>query len=186
MAFVKKTWKDRIVQYANRRLLTKSGGEVEQVTVTRDEGTISEAGDQFNASTMNDLENRIYNADTNMKTYVDTGLSGKEDSLTVQTITPTRNTTNVSSSGYSVSCLKYGRIVILSLTMNTAKALTNVDVLLSDLPIPQYDTLRIGLSVLNDVDVRCKIDNSGVLSLHYDDLNVSDTVYGIVTYISAS
>ena len=71
MAFVKKTWKDRIVQYANRRLLTKSGGEVEQVTVTRDEGTISEAGDQFNASTMNDLENRIYNADTNMKAYVD-------------------------------------------------------------------------------------------------------------------
>ena len=59
MAFVKKTWKDRIVQYANRRLLTKSGGEVEQVTVTRDEGTISEAGDQFNASNMNNLEQRI-------------------------------------------------------------------------------------------------------------------------------
>lgn len=59
MAFVKKTWKDRIVQFANRRLLTKSGGEVEQVTVTRDEGTISEAGDQFNASNMNDLEQRI-------------------------------------------------------------------------------------------------------------------------------
>ena len=59
MAFVKKTWKDRIVQYANRRLLTKSGGEVEQVTVTRDEGTISEAGDQFNASNMNDLEQRV-------------------------------------------------------------------------------------------------------------------------------
>ena len=62
MAFVKKTWKDRIVQYANRRLLTKSGGEVEQVTVTRDEGTISEAGDQFNASNMNNLEQRIYDA----------------------------------------------------------------------------------------------------------------------------
>ena len=59
MAFVKKTWKDRIVQFANRRLLTKSGGEVEQVTVTRDEGTISEAGDQFNASNMNDLEQRV-------------------------------------------------------------------------------------------------------------------------------
>lgn len=73
MAFVKKTWKDRIVQYANRRLLTKSGGEVEQVTVTRDEGTISEAGDQFNASNMNDLENRVKNAFDN----VDTALSGK-------------------------------------------------------------------------------------------------------------
>lgn len=87
MAFVKKTWKDRIVQYANRRLLTKSGGEVEQVTVTRDEGTISEAGDQFNASNMNDLETRVDNgfsdlnaadlpitsgSSTNTKDYIDT------------------------------------------------------------------------------------------------------------------
>lgn len=94
MAFVKKTWKDRIVQYANRRLLTKSGGEVEQVTVTRDEGTISEAGDQFNASNMNDLEQRVKDgfdgltADTlpiesgsatNTKDYIDNGLSGKAD-----------------------------------------------------------------------------------------------------------
>lgn len=76
MAFVKKTWKDRIVQYANRRLLTKSGGEVEQVTVTRDEGAISEAGDQFNASNMNDLENRVKDAFDN----VDTALSDKANS----------------------------------------------------------------------------------------------------------
>lgn len=62
MAFVKKTWKDRLVQYANRRLLTKGGGVTEQVTVTRDEGTVYEAGDKFDAATMNDLENRIYNA----------------------------------------------------------------------------------------------------------------------------
>ena len=95
MAFVKKTWKDRIVQYANRRLLTKSGGEVEQVTVTRDEGTISEAGDRFDAATMNNLEKRVKDAfddlnaadlpiasgsATNTKDYIDTGLSGKADS----------------------------------------------------------------------------------------------------------
>ncbi len=94
MAFVKKTWKDRIVQYANRRLLTKSGGEVEQVTVTRDEGTISEAGDRFDAATMNDLENRVKTAfdglnsaelpitsgsATNTTAYIDSGLSGKQD-----------------------------------------------------------------------------------------------------------
>lgn len=87
MAFVKKTWKDRIVQYANRRLLTKSGGEVEQVTVTRDEGTISEAGDRFDAATMNNLEKRVKDAfddlnaadlpisssdTTNTKDYIDT------------------------------------------------------------------------------------------------------------------
>ena len=101
MAFVKKTWKDRIVQYANRRLLTKSGGEVEQVTVTRDEGTISEAGDQFNASNMNDLEQRVKDgfdgltadtlpiqsgSSTNTKDYIDTRLSGKADIVTVKQV----------------------------------------------------------------------------------------------------
>ena len=77
MAFVKKTWKDRIVQFANRRLLTKSGGEVEQVTVTRDEGTISEAGDQFNASNMNDLENRVDDGFSDTKDYID-GKTGSD------------------------------------------------------------------------------------------------------------
>lgn len=92
MAFVKKTWKDRIVQYANRRLLTKSGGEVEQVTVTRDEGTISEAGDQFNASNMNDLEQRVKDgfdekadqSTTYTKAQVDSLLSGKSNTLLVE------------------------------------------------------------------------------------------------------
>lgn len=90
MAFVKKTWKDRIVQYANRRLLTKSGGEVEQVTVTRDEGTISEAGDQFNASNMNDLEQRVKDGFDDMQDYVDDGLSDKAD---------TSDLSNVATSG---------------------------------------------------------------------------------------
>ncbi len=71
MAFVKKTWKDRIVQYANRRLLTKSGGEVEQVIVTRDEGTVTEAGDKFDAATMNDLEDRLEYAFDNVSTAIE-------------------------------------------------------------------------------------------------------------------
>lgn len=59
MAFSKKTWKDRVSQYINRRLLTDSDGNTQQVTVTRDEGSVTEAGDAFSASNMNDLENRI-------------------------------------------------------------------------------------------------------------------------------
>ena len=129
--------------------------------------------------TASDIE---YSSGVTVKQAID----GKQATITVQTITPTRNTTNISTSGYAVSCFKYGRVVVLSVTMTTAKALSNVDVLLSDLPIPQYDTMRFGLSVLNDVDVRCKIDTNGVLSIHYDDLNNGDTVYGIVTYISAT
>ena len=62
MAFSKKTWKDRVSQYINRRLLTDSDGNTQHVTVTRDEGSVTEAGDAFSASNMNDLEDRIENA----------------------------------------------------------------------------------------------------------------------------
>ena len=59
MAFVKKTWKNRIAEYINRRLLTKEDGSTELVTVARDEGQVSQEGDAFNAANMNDLEDRI-------------------------------------------------------------------------------------------------------------------------------
>ena len=58
MAFVKKTWKDRISEYPNRRIIN-DGYVSKPVTVSRDEGTVTEEGDAFNASNMNDLENRI-------------------------------------------------------------------------------------------------------------------------------
>ena len=58
MAFVKRTWKDRISEFPNRRTIN-DGNVTKQVTVGRDEGNITEAGDPFNASNMNDLEDRI-------------------------------------------------------------------------------------------------------------------------------
>ena len=58
MTFVKKVWKDRQVQYPNRRTIN-DGYTTKVVTVGRDEGTITEVGDSFNAANMNDLENRI-------------------------------------------------------------------------------------------------------------------------------
>ncbi len=59
MGFVKKIWKNRKSEYPNRRLLTKEDGSTELVTVSREEGLISEEGDPFADETMNDLENRI-------------------------------------------------------------------------------------------------------------------------------
>lgn len=59
MGFTKKTWKNRIAEYINRRLLTNEDGSTNLVTVARDEGTISQEGDAFNAANMNDLEDRI-------------------------------------------------------------------------------------------------------------------------------
>ena len=58
MAFVKRVWKDRISEYPNRRTIN-DGNVTKQVTVGRDEGSVTEAGTAFNASNMNDLEDRI-------------------------------------------------------------------------------------------------------------------------------
>ena len=60
MPFKKKTWKNRVSEYPNRRQLKKEdGGSTERVTVTRDEGIVSQEGDAFNDKNMNDLEDRI-------------------------------------------------------------------------------------------------------------------------------
>ena len=58
MAFNKRVWKDRISEYPNRRTIN-DGNVTKRVTVGRDEGSVTEAGDAFNASNMNDLEDRI-------------------------------------------------------------------------------------------------------------------------------
>ena len=64
MAFVKKTWKDTIAQYPNRRTITdvSNTASVTTVEVVRAIGTISQEGDAWNATNMNDMETRIDNA----------------------------------------------------------------------------------------------------------------------------
>ena len=61
MSFVKKIWKDRISQFPNRRTIN-DGHTVKRVTVGRDEGVVTEEGTPFDATEMNDLENRIFAA----------------------------------------------------------------------------------------------------------------------------
>ena len=70
MAFVKKTWKDRIAEFPTRRRLTKSNGDSELVTVARDEGTLSQEGDAFSADNMNDLETRVDSAFEEVNTHI--------------------------------------------------------------------------------------------------------------------
>ncbi len=60
--FAKKTWKNRLSEYPNRRKLTKENGTTELVTVSRSEGNVSREGDAFSDTNMNDLENRISKA----------------------------------------------------------------------------------------------------------------------------
>lgn len=60
MAFQQKEWKNRLSEHPTRRLLTPTdGSEAFEVEVTREEGTIMQQGDAFNAANMNDLERRI-------------------------------------------------------------------------------------------------------------------------------
>ena len=61
MSFAKKIWKDRVSQFPNRRNIN-DGYTTKTVTVSRNEGIVTEEGDTLNADTLNDLENRIYAA----------------------------------------------------------------------------------------------------------------------------
>lgn len=61
--YVTKTWKNTVAQYPNRRTITNiSSGTEETVEVVRAIGTISQEGDAWNATNMNNMESRINNA----------------------------------------------------------------------------------------------------------------------------
>lgn len=60
--FNKKTWMDRVVEKVGGRIIEFVDGNQEPVTIYRNEGTILEEGDLLNASSFNDLENRIESA----------------------------------------------------------------------------------------------------------------------------
>lgn len=61
--YVSKTWVDRVSEYPTRRVLTDTQTlETQQITVARDEGTVSVVGDAWDASNMNAMESRINTA----------------------------------------------------------------------------------------------------------------------------
>lgn len=69
--FVKKTWYDRNPEYPNRRTLTPVSGQDNVYDVSRDsEGVASPEGDEFNATNMNSLEERISDAFGQIEDYV--------------------------------------------------------------------------------------------------------------------
>ena len=63
MGFVKKTWKDRLSAFPKRwKIKFEGSAETQTAELELDDGTVITQGDRFNASTMNDLEQRIENA----------------------------------------------------------------------------------------------------------------------------
>lgn len=84
MAFVTKTWKDRLVEYAGRRKLKNvATGEEVLMDVSRSEGTVSQAGDAFSAANMNNLEQRIKNEFDTVNSSL-TNLGIKQTTVAIQ------------------------------------------------------------------------------------------------------
>ena len=94
MGFVKKTWTNRISEYPNRRTIN-DGYVTKVVTVGRDEGTVTQAGDAFTAENMNDLETRIESAIDEADAYVEvTGtLTAGQTSITLSNAAITEDST---------------------------------------------------------------------------------------------
>ena len=61
MSFQVKEWLDRLSEHPSRRQLTSvtDPTDVKSYDITRDEGTVLQAGSPINANAMNDLERRI-------------------------------------------------------------------------------------------------------------------------------
>lgn len=71
--FSKKTWKDRLVEYAGRRKITNVNTMVAQIVdVERAEGIVSEEGNALSAANMNDLEQRVADGFTSVQRTTDT------------------------------------------------------------------------------------------------------------------
>lgn len=68
MSFVTRLWQDRVSQYPSRRIITNVADptDTKTVTVTRDEGTVTQTGDALNAEALNNLESRIAQMNTSL------------------------------------------------------------------------------------------------------------------------
>jgi len=103
--YIGKTWVDRVSEYPTRRTLTDTTTlETQQVTVVRDEGTVTEAGDVFDASTMNNLESRINSAFGALTHEISATLAAGSTTITLvdQTIT-TSSTVDIYTDTWGIS-----------------------------------------------------------------------------------
>lgn len=169
MGFTKKTWKNRIAEYINRRRLTMEDGSTSLVTVARDEGTISQEGDAFNAVNMNDLEDRI-----------EAGFADVTQSLT-----------NIGVEEYLGSTISKGWAMVEVTNLNKYKSIriyatsidnTNNRLGMNEIPVSVLINggsvqFRGALNISKLIDVECKYNNS-TLNI-YSDGNTRAAVYGI-------
>lgn len=140
MAFVTKTWKDRLVEYAGRRKLKNvATGEEILMDVSRSEGTVNQAGDAFSAANMNNLEQRI-------KTEFDSVNSSLTDQPTFEydesgkitgyktkiggadTVFPFSSVNKVTIKGICIYNTYYGNTEILDVTIDVKSNIHTVSI----------------------------------------------------------
>lgn len=99
MAFVKRTWLARIGTGLNKFIIGEKDANDKQ-TLVNSPDSVSQQGDVISADNLNDLEQRIYDEFTVKadKTYVDTQLATKQNTLTFDDA-PTNGSNNPVKSG---------------------------------------------------------------------------------------
>lgn len=126
MAYTQKTWKDRITEHPNRRVLTPVDGATNTYDAARAEGNIMEEGDPLNAASLNDLEQRVADAVAGAIPLTDKGAAGGVASLGADGIVPLAQQGIVSGSNANGSYIKYpdGTMICRAkiLTLTTAGA----------------------------------------------------------------
>ena len=97
MSFSPRNWQDRVSQYPNRRVITnvEDSTDTKVVTVTRDEGTITQTGDPLNADALNNLESRI--------SQMNTSLVGVAQTVTLLASAWTNNTITINLLGVTAT-----------------------------------------------------------------------------------
>lgn len=124
MAFSLKTWVDRISEFPNRRKLDRTG-ITDTYDVTRSEGKVSVEGNKFNASEMNDLENRI------------------STEFTTQSNSLAAHTTDTSAHVTLLSCARIGTVQTIQGTIATSGLMPCVLVVQVNSTYVSGDTFKV-------------------------------------------
>ena len=118
MAFTKRTWIARDVQYPGRRILTPTGN-TNEYDITRSEGTINAEGDIVSKENLDDLENRIFtglasgtNGDADNALKLGGVLAGSYATITNATLTLLNGWTV--SQTYTPKAYKCGNLVVVT------------------------------------------------------------------------
>ena len=128
MAFQKKTWTDRRVEFPGRRLLkiiSQSATEI-VVDVFRNEGNISREGDPYSATNMNDLEQRIEDEFTRLYSEI-TGLNLKDQELQNALVALDTRVTNAINGGDLAPPFEYNYLISNYITNKDGGIVTTAD-----------------------------------------------------------